>query len=211
MGMENIMIVVTGSTGNVGRILVRMLAPGHMVTAVSRTIQERDVPAGIRTAAADLGDPASLDSAFKGAKALFLIVAGKDPDGVLARARAAGITRVVLISSQGVGTRTGGAYAHAAWFERAVADSGLEYTILRTTGLNTTSLAWADPIRAKRVAPAPFGEVALPFVDPEDVAAVAAEVLTGEGHHARRTCSPAPRRPRPGSGPRPSRRRSGSR
>jgi uncharacterized protein YbjT (DUF2867 family) len=177
------MIVVTGDTGNVGRTLVRTLAAaGHAVTAVSRNIAQADVPTGVRAVAADLGVPTGLDAALQGAKALFLLVAGDDPAGVLARARSAGVTRVVLVSSQGVGTRPGGAYAHAEAFEKAVAASGLEYTILRSGGLDSNAFAWVEPIRAQRLAPAPFAEVGLPFVDPDDVAAVAAAALTEDGH-----------------------------
>ncbi|MFE0463450.1 SDR family oxidoreductase [Kitasatospora sp. NPDC058965] len=177
------MIVVTGATGNVGRTLVRLLAgAGHPVVAVARRIGATDVPAGVRAVAADLADPASLRPALTGADALFLLVAGEDPAGLLDQARQAGVTRVVLLSSQGVGTRPGGAYAHAAGFERAVAAGGLEYTVLRSGGLASNAFAWAEPIRAHRTAAAPFAEVALPFVDPDDVAAVAAAVLTGDGH-----------------------------
>lgn len=177
------MIVVTGATGNVGRTLVRTLAAsGHEVTAVSRHITDADVPPGVHAVAADLGAPEGLDAALRGAKALFLLVAGDEPAEVLARAKAAGVTRVVLVSSQGVGTRPGGAYAHAAGFEQAVAASGLRHTILRSGGMNSNAFAWVEPIRAQRLAPAPFGEVGLPFVDPDDVAAVAAAVLTQDGH-----------------------------
>lgn len=193
------MIVVTGATGNVGRTLVRTLAAsGHAVTAVSRNIKDSDVPTGVRAVAADLGAPDGLEAALQGAKALFLLVAGDDPAGILAQAKAAGVTRVVLVSSQGVGTRPGGAYAHAAAFEQAVAVSGLEYTILRSGGLASNAFAWAEPIRAQRLAPAPFAEVALPFVDPDDVAAVAAAVLTGDGHDGSTyvLTGPAPTTPR---------------
>ena len=193
------MIVVTGATGNVGRALVRRLsAAGHAVTAVARHVQDTDVPDGVRAVAADLAEPAGLDPALRGAKALFLLVAGDDPAGVLARAEAAGVSRVVLVSSQGVGTRPGGAYAHAAGFEQAVAASGLEYTILRSGGLDSNAFAWVEPIRAQRVAPAPFAEVGLPFVDPDDVAAVAAAVLTEDGHDGATyvLTGPAPTSPR---------------
>lgn len=176
------MIVVTGATGNVGRTLVRTLVEtGHKVTAVARRIEESDVPAGVRAVAADLGEPSSLEPALEGADALFLLVAGEDPAGVLARAEAAGVSRVVLLSTQGVGTRPE-VYAHAAGFEQAVAASGLRHTILRSGGMASNAMAWIEPIRAHRTAAAPFADTGLPFVDPADVAAVAAAVLTQEGH-----------------------------
>jgi uncharacterized protein YbjT (DUF2867 family) len=193
------MIVVTGATGNVGRTLVRLLVEaGLPVTAVARRIAAADVPAAVHAVRADLGDPATLQPALDGAKALFLLVAGQDPAGVLARAKAAGVAKVVLVSSQGVGTRPGPAYAHAAGFEAAVADSGLAFTILRSGGLASNAFAWAEPIRASRTAAAPFADVALPFVDPDDVAAVAAAVLTNDGHDSATyvLTGPAPTTPR---------------
>lgn len=179
------MIVVTGATGNVGRTLVRQLAEaGEKVVAVSRGITPADVPAGVDAIAADLADPATLGAAFAGADAVFLLVAGDDPDGVVAAAKDAGVRRLVLLSSQGAGTRPD-AYAHAVSFERAVAGSGLEWVILRSGGMASNVFAWAQPIREHRSAAAPFGDVGLPFVDPDDVAAVAAAVLREDGHLGR--------------------------
>ncbi|MER5879112.1 MULTISPECIES: NAD(P)H-binding protein [unclassified Streptomyces] len=176
------MYVVTGATGNVGRALVRRLDDAALpVTAVARRITGADVPEGVRTVAADLAEPAGLGPAFEGAEALFLLVAGEDPHGVLDTARAAGVRRVVLLSSQGVGTRPQ-AYEHPARFERAVRESGLDWTVLRSGGMATNAFAWAGSVRARREAAAPFGDVGLPFVDPDDVAAVAAAALHGEGH-----------------------------
>ncbi|WP_031168671.1 SDR family oxidoreductase [Streptomyces durhamensis] len=176
------MIVVTGATGNVGRALVRRLTEaGETVTAVARHVGTDDVPTGVRAVAADLGDPQSLAPALEGAKALFLLVAGEDPAGLLRRVAAAGVAKVVLLSSQGAGTRPQ-AYAHAARFEAAVAGSGLPFTVLRSGGLASNALAWAEPVRRHRTVAGPFADVALPFVDPADVAAVAAAVLREDGH-----------------------------
>ncbi|MCX4747540.1 NAD(P)H-binding protein [Kitasatospora sp. NBC_01287] len=177
------MIVVTGATGNVGRALVGLLTEaGLPVTAVARHITAADVPPGVRAVAADLAEPAGLRPAFDGARALFLLVAGEDPDGILAAARDAGISQVVLLSSQGAGTRPR-AYQHPARFEAAVRESGLDWTVLRSGGMATNAFAWAESIRTRRGAEAPFGDVGLPFVDPEDVAAVAAAALREPGAH----------------------------
>ncbi|WP_333740502.1 SDR family oxidoreductase [Streptomyces sp. IBSBF 2806] len=191
-------IVVTGATGNVGRALVRMLSEaGPPVTAVARSVTVADVPAGVRAVPADLAEPAGLRAAFAGAEALFLLVAGEDPHGVLAEAKSAGICRVVLLSSQGAGTRPE-AYRHPRLFEEAVKESGLDWTILRSGGMATNALAWAESISTRREAAAPFGDVGLPFVDPDDVAAVAAAALLGDGHlSATYTLTgPAPTSPR---------------
>ncbi|MEW9528549.1 SDR family oxidoreductase [Microbispora sp. NPDC049125] len=176
------MIVVTGATGNVGRSLVRLLAgTGEQVTAVSRRITEADVLEGVRAEAADLGDVESMRPVLEKADALFLLVAGEDPQGLVGAAKAAGVRKLVLLSSQGAGTRPH-AYEHAVRFETAVRESGLAWTILRSGGMASNAYAWAEPIRLHRTAYAPFGDVGLPFVDPDDVAAVGAAVLREDAH-----------------------------
>ncbi|WP_406168547.1 NAD(P)H-binding protein [Streptomyces sp. NBC_00996] len=176
------MFVVTGATGNVGQALVRMLTEALLpVTAVARHITGADVPPGVRAVAADLAEPTGLGAAFEGGEALFLLVAGEDPHGILDAAKTAGIRKVVLLSSQGAATRPE-AYRHPARFEEAVQESGLDWTVLRSGGMDTNAFAWAESIRTGRVAAAPFGEVGLPFVDPDDVAAVAAAALRQDAH-----------------------------
>jgi uncharacterized protein YbjT (DUF2867 family) len=189
------MIVITGATGNVGRPLTASLvSAGHVVTAVARGTSA-DLPGGpgIIQAAADLTDPAaaeSLAASMAGAEALFLLVpgsgAGVDAAALLGTARTAGVRRVVLLSSQGVGSRPGAAgYASMAAIEAAVTRSGLEWTILRAGGLATNAFAWAPTVRARQTVFAPYGDVALPAIDPLDIAEVAAAALTGDGHLGR--------------------------
>ncbi|WP_026123500.1 NAD(P)H-binding protein [Nocardiopsis chromatogenes] len=191
------MIVVTGATGNVGRELVRILdEAGEAVTAVSRG-EARGLPDGVRHVRADLADADGLRPAFDGADALFLLAAGDDPQGVLTAAKAGGVRRVVLVSSLGVVTRPD-AYRHPAAFEAALLGSGLDWTVLRCGGLDSNAFAWAESIRAERVAAAPFGDVGLPMVDPADVAEVAAAALLQPGHAGSvyELTGPAPTTPR---------------
>jgi uncharacterized protein YbjT (DUF2867 family) len=186
------MIVVTGATGNVGRPLTAALASaGHAVTAVARGISA-ELPGGqgIVPVSADLTSPAAADSlaaSMAGADAFFLLVpgagAGVDAAGLLETARTAGIRRVVLLSSQAVGTRPGSAaYAPMAAIEAAVTGSGLEWTVLRAGGLAANAFAWAPSVRARQAVFAPYGDVALPAVDPLDIAEAAAAALTSGGH-----------------------------
>ncbi|MEN3540108.1 NAD(P)H-binding protein [Microbispora sp. ZYX-F-249] len=190
------MIVVTGATGNVGGRLVALLAAaGERVTAVSR--RAAALPEGVRHVRADLEDPAGLKDALDGADALFLLVAGQDPQAILDAARAGGVRRVVLLSSQGAGTRPQ-FYGHPAAFEDAVRRSGLEWTILRPGGFHSNAYAWAESVRGGRTIAAPFGDVGLPTVDPDDIAEVAAAVLREDGHAGRvyELTGPAPTTPR---------------
>ncbi|MEV4327051.1 NAD(P)H-binding protein [Microbispora rosea] len=190
------MIVVTGASGNVGGQVVALLAAaGERVTAVSRRTAE--LPEGVRQVRADLDDPAGLKDAFDGADALFLLVAGQNPQAILDGAMAGGVRRVVLLSSQGAGTRPD-FYRHPAAFEDAVRRSGLEWTILRPGGFHSNAYAWAESVRGGRSAAAPFGDVGLPTIDPADIAEVAAAVLREDGHAGRvyELTGPAPTTPR---------------
>lgn len=189
------MIVVTGATGNVGRPLVRMLVEaGEEVTAVSR--REGEVPAGVRHVLADLTDPHTLTPALDGADAVFLLTSGDfhatgDLGKVVDVLRDNGIGRVVLLSSQGVGTGR-----HAPTLEEAVTE--LDWTILRPSGFYSNAMQWADAVRTTRTIAAPFADVALPAIDPADIAAVAATVLRTPGHSGQtyELTGPAPVSPR---------------
>lgn len=197
------MIVVTGATGNVGRPLVRMLAAsGEQVIAVSRGLPA-DLPHGVRHVAADLVQPRAVAMAFDGADRLFLLLApgalSTDVPELLRAARAGGVGRVVLLSSQGVATRPDSP-SHGQFgkqVETAVQNSGLEWTILRPSGFHSNAAMWAEQVRGQRTVSAPFGDVAIPFVDPEDIAAVAAALRQPD--HVGRTyvlTGPTPESPR---------------
>jgi uncharacterized protein YbjT (DUF2867 family) len=185
------MIVVTGATGNVGKPLVAALAEaGEDVVAVAR--RPAAVPAGVRQEAADLTRPESLKPALEGAGAVFLLLSGEalvsrdHHDGILDTVRASGVQRIVLLSSQGAGTRPGlPSHAPLRAFEDAVRRSGPGWTILRPGGFDSNALMWADMVRSRRAVIAPFADVGLPLIDPADIAAVAAVVLRGDGHAGR--------------------------
>ncbi|MGW1067902.1 NAD(P)H-binding protein [Streptomyces aureus] len=184
------MFVVTGATGNVGRSLVRTLAEtGARVTATSRGITGTDVPEGVAHVRADLADAESLRPVLDGADALFLQNGGPsahrlNPRDILDVAKAGGVGHVVLLSSQGVVTRPGSA-SHgdtARAIEDAVRQSGMTWTILRPGGFDSNAYAWAESVRAHRVVAAPFADIGLPTVDPDDIAEVAAAALREDGH-----------------------------
>lgn len=175
------MIVVTGATGNVGRPLVEALAAaGEQVTAVSR--KNAEVPAGVHFRQADLITPESIENTLRGADSLFLLTAADflaagDIDAVVEVVRRAGVRRVVLLSSQGVGTRR-----HSPHLEHAIRQSGLEWTVLQPGNFDSNALQWAHSVRTRREVAAPFGDIGLPAVDPADIAAVAALALREPGH-----------------------------
>ncbi|MEV6862411.1 NAD(P)H-binding protein [Streptosporangium subroseum] len=183
------MIVVTGATGNVGRPLVQGLAAaGEQVTAVSR--RPAEAPEGVRHRQADLAEPESLRTVLNGADALFLLVSGAgghvNPQAILDVAKAGGVRRIVLQSSQAAGTRPeSDSHSPLRELEGAIQQSGLDWTILRPGGFASNAFAWAETVRSQRTVTAPFGDVALPTVDPADIAEVAVAALRDGGHAGR--------------------------
>jgi uncharacterized protein YbjT (DUF2867 family) len=129
-----------------------------------------------------LVEPESLEPALRAADALFVLTSADfmvngDLGEVMRVVRKSGVRRVVLLSSQGVGTQR-----HSSHLEDAVRQSELEWTMLRPGNFDSNALQWADSVRRERVVVAPFGDVALPAIDPADIAEVAAVVLREPGH-----------------------------
>ncbi|MFI8525602.1 NAD(P)H-binding protein [Promicromonospora sukumoe] len=185
------MIVVTGATGNIGRPLVAELARrGQDVTAVSRAgAAPLDSPL-VRGVSANLAEPEGLRAAVDGADALFLLVPGSgehlDTEQIIGIAAEAGVRRLVLLSSLGAVTRAGSAsHGPLAELEKRVQGSGLEWTLLRPADFASNAFAWVPTVRSGRTVHAPFGDVALPAVDPLDLAEVAAAALADDGHAGR--------------------------
>ncbi|WP_411078944.1 NAD(P)H-binding protein [Streptomyces sp. cmx-18-6] len=204
------MIVVLGATGNVGRPLVRALAAaGEQVTAVSRGSSEVALPEGVRHRQADVTVPESLRPVLDGADALFLHDAGGSahpfsPQDILNIAKAGGVARIVLLSSQGIATRPQ-SHSHGSVGqsrEDAVRQSGVDWTILRPGGFSSNAYAWVESVRARRTVAAPFGDVGLTTIDPADIAEVAAAALREEGHagHVYELTGPALSTPRQRAG-----------
>ncbi|MEZ0115443.1 uncharacterized protein YbjT (DUF2867 family) [Catenulispora sp. EB89] len=183
------MIVVTGATGNIGRPLTQALAEaGEQVTAVSR--HTAAVPEGVRHIVADLAEPASLEPALAGAKALFLLLSGDlhalgaNPADVISKAADSGVRRIVLLSTLGVATRPFGRTRIAMReLEDTLRESGLEWTILRPGGFASNALWFAESVRTRQLVAAPFGDTGVPLIDPADIAAVAAAALTEDRHN----------------------------
>ncbi len=177
------MILVTGATGNAGGATVEALAAsGEPVRAVSR--EERDWPDGVEGATGDLNRAESLVPALAGAEAVFLMSGYEGMEDLLAAAREAGVRRVVLLSSSSVpaGDMDNAMTRYHVVSERAVRDSGLDWTMLQPNSFMTNTLQWAPQLREGDVVSAPFADVAVATIDPADIGAVAAAALSRPGH-----------------------------
>lgn len=181
------MILVTGATGNVGRELVTLLhAAGAPVRGLTRGPSATDTP-GIELRSGNLDEPATLGNALDGVTAMFLLDGYRDMPGIVEAARAAGVARVVLLSS---GCTVGGNPANAITrfhlaAEAAVRASPLAWTILQPSGFMSNVLRWLPQLRAGDEVRMPFADVPIAAIDPRDIAAVAAAALLREGHAGR--------------------------
>ena len=134
----------------------------------------------------DLGQPATLAPAFDGVDGLFLLVPGIGTDHTahaLAAAQAAGLRRIVHLSSYAVigdPMPAMGRWHHER--EQMVRASGIPATILRPSGFMTNALDWLPTIREGGYVLDPAGPGRAAPIDPADIAAVAALVLTEDGH-----------------------------
>ncbi|MGW3499082.1 NAD(P)H-binding protein [Streptomyces sp. NPDC001020] len=167
-------ILVIGATGKTGAPLVpRLRALGHTVRAASRSGETRF----------DWSDRSTWDPALSGVHAVYLVpteTLGLDERAeFVARAKAAGVRRLVQLSVRGIDEDG----MHPT--EAAVRGSGLEWTILRPSWFSQ-DFAAADfflPGVLEGEVRTPAGDGREPFIDAEDIAEVALAVLTGDGHH----------------------------
>jgi len=182
------MYLITGPTGNIGRSVVDQLhKEGHDVRALVRDAARADLlPDGIDIAVGNLDDAESVAAALRDIDSVFLLHAGPGTTQtqiMIDAARSAGVHRIVLLSSIGARLRplpTIGATLAAR--EDLLRESGLDVTYLRPTGLMSNALWWANGIRAENRVVDPTSPGRIPVVDPEDIARVAALVLTQDGH-----------------------------
>jgi uncharacterized protein YbjT (DUF2867 family) len=174
-------ILVTGSTGTIGRQVVEQLVKrGADVRALVRNPSKADFPAGVTVVQGDLLDVDSLRSAFSGVSTLFLlngVVADEYTQALVALnlAREAGIERIVYLS-----VFNSDLFVNVPHFagkfgvERMIEQMGLSATILRPAYFMGNDLTIKDVVTGYGVYPMPIGSKGLAMVDTRDVAEVAA-------------------------------------
>jgi uncharacterized protein YbjT (DUF2867 family) len=167
-------ILVTGGTGKTGRrVAARLAARGIPVRVGSRT----------GSPCFDWGDPATWDSALRGAAATYVVYypdlafpGAADTLGAFAAAAARhAVRRLVLLSGRGE--------EEAVETERAVQAAFPDATVLRASWFaqNFSEHFLLGPVLDGVIA-LPAGDVPEPFVDVEDIADVAVAALTRDGH-----------------------------
>lgn len=181
-------VLVTGARGNIGgRLTARLAADGHRVRASARDAANLATPSGVETAALDIAapDPAVL----QGVRTVFLYPTFGPVDDFLDAAAEAGVEHLVLLSSPASYEPVEHAgpigRAHQA-VEEAVRASGLSHTFLYPSWLATNTIRdWAEQIRATGRVGVPYPDWQVNPIHIDDIAEVAAHLLTRDGLRGR--------------------------
>ena len=161
-------VAVTGARGNVGKLVVDLLANdnGREVVAVARQPQsENELRRNVRWVVANYSDFAALRKAFEGVETLALISSDGDAASVLMHHRniieaavQTGVSNVVALSSLDADINSPFCYAKTnAFTERMLAESGLAVSIARSS-ISEFFLRWLQTARRS-------GEIRLPAAD----------------------------------------------
>lgn len=189
------MILVTGATGNAGSEVVRaLLARGEHVRAF---VRDPDRARGLlgeqpELALGDFADPASVRAALEGVEQL--VLSGPDDPrrvdwetGAIDAAVASGVRRIVRLSSPVV--EPGAREAFWDWhnrIDRHLTRSGVAAVVLHSSFYMSNLLAAAEQIADQGLLVAPAGDARIAMIDPRDVGAAAAAVLTTARHDGQR-------------------------
>ena len=172
-------ILVTGATGNVGRLVVdELLAAGATdVRALTTNPKKAALPAGVEVVTGYLGRLDTMPAALDGVDRMYLAPLLGTVQDVTRLAREAGVRRIVDLA----GGRDTDWYA----VEQAVEASGVAWTHLEAGEFMPNVEMWAAEIRAGDVVHDAYPESANAMIALEDIAAVAARVLLDDGHEGR--------------------------
>ena len=176
-------VVVIGAAGDLGSRVARALAArGVPVRALVRRPEAVPGVAADEVVLGDLADTESLVSACAGARALFL-VSSPTPEQVvletnaIAAAERAGVERIVKVSNIPIDGVDTGLHGNHRAIERRLAGSPVASTVLQPSFF-TTVLDRQRALIARGRVVLPFSTGRVAWVDPQDIADVAAVALT---------------------------------
>ncbi len=170
-------ILVIGGTGKTGRKVVKGLK--HL---------NQNVRIGSRneTPSFEWNNPNSWEKALEGIDKVYIVYypdlavpgAFEAIQGFTEAAKKAGVKKAVLLSGKGE--------KEAERCEQVVANSGLDYTLVRASWFNQnfSESFFLDPILAGHIA-LPMPNARIPFVDTGDIAEVVVEALLNDAHNGK--------------------------
>jgi uncharacterized protein YbjT (DUF2867 family) len=184
-------VLVTGATGTIGRHVARRLSEkGASVRAgVRDQAKAKKELAGVALAPFDFENEKTFSGALEGIEKVFLLppllpnqleVMNTFVDA----AKRAGVRHIVKLSAIGVDdeTRPTAVEWHGA-NEQHIREAGMMFTFLRPNSFMQNFTTYFPPRNGAIYLP--WGDGTASFVDGRDIASVAADVLTRDGHEGR--------------------------
>jgi NAD(P)H dehydrogenase (quinone) len=186
MATSDIPIGVTGSTGQLGgRVARRLASLGRTQRLLVRDPARAPQLSGVEIIQASYEDGSSMQVALSGIKVLFL-VSGYGPErleqhySAIDAAVAAGVERIVYTSFLSAAPHATFSHAREHYFtEQRIRESGCRYTFLRPSFYLDRAPRWFS--NEGRIQ-GPAGNGTITWISRDDLADVAAVVLTTSGH-----------------------------
>lgn len=186
-------MLIVGSTGKIGRRLVAQLTDEGERPAV--LVRDADAAAaafgeGVDVVVADLSEPATLDAAVQGQDVVYLAAGQTDRQveletNLVAAAGRAGVQRLVKVSALGTGSDA--LHVFGRWhseIESAIEAAGIPATVLRPSMFMDNLLASAPTVQQGALY-STTEDHGLSWIDPADIAAVAAVALRDPSYAGR--------------------------
>lgn len=187
------MIAITGATGQLGHHVIEQLlktVPASQIVAIVRNPAKAGALSqqGIDVRQADYADQAAFTSALQGVEKLLLIssseVGQRAPQhqNVINAAKAAGVKFIAYTSLLHADTSPLGLHVEHVATEKALAESGIPFTLLRNGWYTENYLASAPPALEHGVFIGSAGDGKIASATRADYAAAAAKVIAEEGY-----------------------------
>ena len=187
------MIAITGATGQLGQLVIEELlktVPASQIVAIVRNPAKADALSqrGMVVRQADYTDQAAFTTALNGVDKLLLISSSEvgqraaQHQNVINAAKAAGVKLIAYTSLLHADTSPLGLHVEHVETEKALAESGVPYTLLRNGWYTENYIASVPPALEHGVFIGAAGEGKIASATRADYAAAAAKVISEEGH-----------------------------
>jgi uncharacterized protein YbjT (DUF2867 family) len=181
-------ILVIGGTGHVGSEVVKELQKRKADIRLLVRKEDKDLPAGVEAAIADLLDPVSVAKAMDGVDKLYLLNAVLPDEltqGLIAYdlAKKLKLSHVVYHSAFRLEhLKDVPHFASKLAIETAMKEFDVPFTIIRPNYFMQNDASLKDPLTKAGIYPMPLGKVGISAVDIRDIAEATAIVLTSDSH-----------------------------